>query len=53
MSGNTTKNSAAPFVEHSSFRRAPPKLKNMYYKDAKEKDQMIFFTYGLFLSHGG
>ena len=25
-----------------SFRREPPQLKRIYYKDTKEKDQMIF-----------
>ena len=25
-----------------SFRRAPPKIKNIYYQDTKEKDQKIF-----------
>ena len=38
--------------QSSSFRRTPPKMKNIYYQDTKEKKSKDFFTYGLFLSHG-
>ena len=34
-----------------SFHRAPQKIKRIYYKDTKEKDQMIFFICAFFLSH--
>ena len=37
----------------SSFCRAPPKMKNIYYQDTKEKDQKIFSHMWLVLSHGG
>ena len=42
---------AAPFVEQF-FRRAPPKLKNIYYKDTKEKDQMIISHMACFCRTG-
>ena len=35
-----------------SFRRAPPKLKNIYYKDKKEKDQMIISHMACFCGTG-
>ena len=33
---------------YGSFRRAPPKLKIICYKDTKEKDQMIISHMGCF-----
>ena len=35
-----------------SFRRAPPKIKNIYYQDTKEKDQKIFSHMACFCHTG-
>ena len=43
---------AALFVEHF-FRIAPPKLKKDLLQRHKRKRPDDYFTYGLFLSHGG
>ena len=36
----------------SSFRRAPSKIKNIYYQDTKEKDQKIFSHMACFCHTG-
>ena len=35
-----------------SFRRAPPKMKNIYYQDTKEKDQKTFSHMACFCHTG-
>ena len=42
---------AAPFVEQL-FRKAPLKLKKIYYKFTKEKDQIIFSYMVSFVTRG-
>ena len=36
----------------SSFCRAPPKLKKIYFKDPKERDQMVFHIWLVFVTQG-
>ena len=42
---------AAPFVSSSS-RRAPPKIKNIYYQDTKEKIKRFFHIWLVFVTRG-
>ena len=51
LTNNTAQGCAAPFVEQL-LRRAPPKIKSIYYQDTKEKDQKIFSHMACFCHTG-